>query len=217
MRPLPRFSGPAARIGTEIHAWIERRARGQGQLLELDDRPDLTDEELAGDPGRVERLRESFLASRFAGVPPLYAERAFLLRIGEFTVGGRIDAIFGEPDGPWEIVDWKTGRTPAADDPHPRHAARRVRARRASRSGARPPRTSRSRTSTSRAATRSRSRWTTRRVVRERVDASLAAIGDGAFDPTPGRWCTHCDFRSFCDAGQAWLAEQLDHSDDRAS
>ncbi|HSH34332.1 MAG TPA: ATP-dependent helicase, partial [Actinomycetota bacterium] len=30
VRPLPRFSGPAARIGTEIHAWIERRARGQG-------------------------------------------------------------------------------------------------------------------------------------------------------------------------------------------
>ena len=38
VRPLPRFSGPAARIGTEIHAWIERRARGQGQLLELEDR-----------------------------------------------------------------------------------------------------------------------------------------------------------------------------------
>ena len=117
VRPLPRFSGPAARIGTEIHAWIERRARGQGQLLELEDRPDLTDEELAGDPGRVERLREAFLASRFAGVSPLYAERAFLLRLGEFTVGGRIDAIFGEPDGPWEIVDWKTGRKPTADDP----------------------------------------------------------------------------------------------------
>ncbi|HEX7247681.1 MAG TPA: ATP-dependent helicase, partial [Actinomycetota bacterium] len=56
VRPLPRFSGPAARIGTEVHAWIERRARGQGQLLEIGDRPDLTDEELAGDPGRVERL-----------------------------------------------------------------------------------------------------------------------------------------------------------------
>ena len=30
VRPLPRFSGPAARIGTEIHRWIERRARGPG-------------------------------------------------------------------------------------------------------------------------------------------------------------------------------------------
>ena len=117
VRPLPRFSGPAARIGTEIHAWIERRARGQGQLLEIDDRPDLTDEELAGDPGRVERLRDAFLASRFADVSPLFAERAFLLRLGEFSVGGRIDAIFGDVDGPWEVVDWKTGRKPSAADP----------------------------------------------------------------------------------------------------
>ena len=117
VRPLPRFSGPAARIGTEIHAWIERRARGQGQLLEMDDRPDLTDEELAGDPGRVERLRDAFMTSRFADVSPLFAERAFLLRLGDSSVGGRIDAIFGTVDGPWEVVDWKTGRKPSAADP----------------------------------------------------------------------------------------------------
>ena len=109
MRPLPRFSGPAARIGTEIHRWIERRAAGQGRLLEADDAVDLTQEELAGDPGRVERLRQAFLTSRFADRAPLFAERAFLLRVGAFAVSGRIDAIYGEPDGPWEIVDWKTG------------------------------------------------------------------------------------------------------------
>ncbi len=207
VRPLPRFSGPAARIGTEIHAWIERRARGQGRLLELEDRPDLTDEELAGDPGRMERLRESFLQSRFAGVPPLFAERAFLLRLGEFTVGGRIDAIFGSADGPWEIVDWKTGRTPAADDPtlgmqldvyglaaveiwgKPASDLTLTYLYLASGDEITKP-------------------MDDPAVVRERVEASLTAIGDGAFDPTPGRWCTHCDFRSFCDAGQAWLASQ---------
>src|SRR5206468_4002223 len=27
-----------------------------------------------------------------------------------------IDAVFGAPDGPWEIVDYKTGRRPPADD-----------------------------------------------------------------------------------------------------
>ena len=51
-----------------------------------------------------------------AGSPmstPLYAERPFLLRLDGFTVGGRIDAVYGEPDGPWEVVDWKTGRRPA--------------------------------------------------------------------------------------------------------
>ena len=109
VRPLPRFSGPAARIGTEIHRWIERRASGQGRLLEADDTVDLTQEELAGDPGRMDRLRQAFLTSRYADRAPLFAERAFLLRVGGFAVSGRIDAIYGEPDGPWEIVDWKTG------------------------------------------------------------------------------------------------------------
>ena len=109
VRPLPRFSGPAARIGTEIHRWIERRAAGQGRLLEADDGVDLTQEELAGDPGRVERLRQAFLSSPYAGRTPLFAERAFLLRVGGFAVSGRIDAIYGEADGAWDIVDWKTG------------------------------------------------------------------------------------------------------------
>ena len=117
VRPLPRFSGPAARIGTEVHRWIERRAIGQAVLLEVDETPDLTSEELAGEPGKVERLREAFLGSRFADVTPLHAERPFLLRLEGFTVGGRIDAVYGEPDGAWEVVDWKTGRRPADDDP----------------------------------------------------------------------------------------------------
>ncbi len=43
VRPLPRFSGPAARIGTEVHRWIERRASGQAVLLEVDEAPDLTE------------------------------------------------------------------------------------------------------------------------------------------------------------------------------
>ncbi|MEP6477169.1 MAG: ATP-dependent helicase, partial [Actinomycetota bacterium] len=61
VRPLPRFSGPAARIGTEVHRWIERRAVGQGTLIEPEEGPDLTSEELAGEPGKVERLRQAYL------------------------------------------------------------------------------------------------------------------------------------------------------------
>jgi hypothetical protein len=100
VRPLPRFSGPAARIGTEVHRWIERRSVGQGTLIEPDEVPDLTAEELAGEPGKVDRLRQAFLESRFAGVVPRYTERAFLLSLDGSVVGGRIDAIFGEDDGP---------------------------------------------------------------------------------------------------------------------
>jgi DNA helicase II / ATP-dependent DNA helicase PcrA len=208
VRPLPRFSGPAARIGTEVHRWIERRSTGQGQLLELDDAPDLTAEELAGEPGRVDRLRRSFLSSRFAGAVPLFAERAFLLRLEGFAVSGRIDAVFGESvDGPWEVVDWKTGRRPAADDPLAGlqlelYGLACVEV------------------------------WGKRREdltltylyladgdevshpmgdpdeIRASVAASLRAIGEGTFDPIPGAWCHHCDFLSFCDAGAAWVASR---------
>ena len=205
VRPLPRFSGPAARIGTDVHKWIERRARGQGQLLEVSDAPDLTDEELAGDPGRVERLRQAFIESRFNDVTPLFAERAFLLRLGAMSVAGRIDAIYGEPDGPWEVVDWKTGKRPPADDPSlglqldlyglacveiwgkPAEDVTLTYFYLASGEEVVRP-------------------MDDPEVVRKRVADSLGAIEGGAFDPTPGPWCRHCDFRAFCDAGKAWLA-----------
>jgi DNA helicase-2/ATP-dependent DNA helicase PcrA len=208
VRPLPRFSGPAARIGTEIHSWIERRSSGQGQLLELDDAPDLTSEELADQPSKVDRLRQAFLASRFAGTVPLFAERAFLLRMEGFAVSGRIDAVFGESvDAPWEIVDWKTGKRPAADDPLAGLqlelyglACIEVWGKRAedltltylylaggeevSHPMGDPDE------------------------VRARVSESLRSIGAGAFDPIPGAWCHHCDFLSFCEAGRAWVARE---------
>ena len=201
VRPLPRFSGPAARIGTEIHRWIERRASGQGQLLEADDAVDLTHEELAGDPGRVGRLRDAFLASRFAGVVPLFAERPFLLRVGAFTVGGRIDAIYGEPDGPWEIVDWKTGMGTADPLQLELYGLASVEIW-----GKRPEDLTLSYCYLAKDEIVSQP-MADPSDVRTRVEASLTAIGDRAFEPTPGRWCTHCDFRSFCDAGSAWLAE----------
>jgi DNA helicase-2/ATP-dependent DNA helicase PcrA len=200
VRPLPRFSGPAARIGTEIHRWIERRASGQGQLLETDDPVDLTHEELAGDPGRVERLRQSFLSSRFAGEVPLFAERPFLLRVGEFTVGGRIDAIYGASDGPWEVVDWKTGMGTAAPMQLELYGLACVEIW-----GKRPEDVTLSYCYLAKDEVVSQPMGDPTEV-RARVAAALTAIGDGAFDPIPGTWCTHCDFRGFCDAGKAWLA-----------
>ena len=35
-------------------------------------------------------------------------------RIGEVVVRGRIDAVFRDADGGWDLVDWKTGRRPSA-------------------------------------------------------------------------------------------------------
>jgi len=205
VRRLPRFSGPAARVGTDIHKWIERRASGQGRLLELEDQPDLTHEELAGDPGRVERLRRSFLESRFAERTPLFAERAFLLRFGEFTVGGRIDAIYGEVDGPWEVVDWKTGRKPDGDDAIARLQLDVYGLACAEIWGKRPDELTLSYVYLASGDEVSRTMDDPEQV-RARLAGSLDAIAAGQFDPTPGPQCVHCDFKAFCDQGRAWLA-----------
>jgi DNA helicase-2/ATP-dependent DNA helicase PcrA len=205
VRPLPRFSGPAARIGTDVHRWIERRSVGQGTLIEPEEVPDLTSEELAGEPGKVERLRQAYLESRFAGVVPRYTERAFLLSLGGSVVGGRIDAIFGEDVGPWEVVDWKTGRKPEAGD------------RLASLQldiyglacveiwGRRPQDVTLTYLYLASGDEVSHPMGDPAEV-RARVTASLASIARGEFEPTPGTHCRHCDFRPFCDTGTAWLA-----------
>ena len=204
VRPLPRFAGPSARIGTEIHRWIEMKSRGQATLIEMDDEPDVTIEELAGTPGGQEDLRNAFMRSRFGEMVPLFAERPFLLPIEGIAVKGRIDAIYGLPDGPWEVVDWKTGQVPPDDDPLARVqldlyalACIEVWRKRAEdlkltyfylKTGEE----------------RSHAVGDVD-AVRERIGTWLRGIGTAAFDPTPGPQCRFCDFRPFCDAGTAWV------------
>ncbi|HEX5949266.1 MAG TPA: ATP-dependent DNA helicase, partial [Actinomycetota bacterium] len=117
VRPLPRRPNQRARLGSEVHRWIELQSRGQATLLDVDDLPDLSTEERLGEPEPAEGLREAWRRSRFADRVPLFTERPFLLYLDGMVVGGRIDAIFGEPEDAWEIVDYKTGRVPAEDDP----------------------------------------------------------------------------------------------------
>jgi DNA helicase-2/ATP-dependent DNA helicase PcrA len=201
VRPLPRFSGAAARIGTQVHAWIERQSSGQATLdIEFGDEPDLSDEELAGEPGRVERLRDAFLASRFADTVPLYAERPFLLNVDGSVISGRIDAVFGLPDGRWEVVDYKTGRVPAKDDRLTSLQLDIYALACTELWGKRPEdltltyvylasNTEVSVPAGDVAATRAR------------VAATLRGIAEGRFEPTPGPFCTWCDFLPFCTAG----------------
>jgi DNA helicase-2/ATP-dependent DNA helicase PcrA len=205
VRPLPRFSGPAARIGTQVHAWIERRSSGQTSLLELDEPPDLTAEELAGEPGRMERLQRVFLESRFATAPPLFAERPFLLYVEGFVMGGRIDAIFGTPEGPWEVVDYKTGRMPPEEDllaglQLDLYALACTEVWRK-----RPEDLTLTYfyLGTGEEATRPAG---DPEATLERVRAALQGVAARRFDPTPGDQCRWCDFLSFCDAGRAYLA-----------
>jgi DNA helicase-2/ATP-dependent DNA helicase PcrA len=204
IRPLPRFSGPAARIGTDVHAWIERRSSGQASLLELEEPPDLVAEELAGEPGKVQQLREAFLTSRFADAVPLFAERPFLLSIDGAVVNGRIDAIFGTPEGAWEVVDYKTGRRPSSDDPSSQiqldlYALACI-------DVWRKPAEDLTLTylylSTGEEVSRPAG---DPGAIRDRVRTWLAGIQGGRFEPTPGEHCRWCDFLSFCEPGTAFV------------
>jgi DNA helicase-2/ATP-dependent DNA helicase PcrA len=207
VRPLPQFSGPAARIGTQVHAWIERRAGGQTSLIETDDRPDLTSEELAGEPGKIERLEKAFTESRFGALTPMYAERPFLLLMDGIVVNGRIDAIYGEHAGEWEIVDYKTGRVPEAGDPISGLQLDLYALACVDVFGKRPEDLTLTYLYLSEGVEVSRPAGDIEEI-RSRVTASLKHITAGEFTPTPGPQCRYCDFSSFCDEGKTYLREQ---------
>ncbi|HLB62485.1 MAG TPA: ATP-dependent DNA helicase [Actinomycetota bacterium] len=204
VRPLPRFSGPAARIGTEVHRWIERQSSGQATLIELDETPDLTAEELVGEPGKIERLRQAFLDSRFGGLTPLFAERQFLLTVEGFFVGGRIDAIYERARGGWEVVDYKTGRRPE-DDPLAGLQLDLYALACAEVWGKMPEELTLTYLylASGEEATRPAGDL---EETRARVVDALRAIAAEHFDPTPGPQCRWCDFLPFCDAGKEHMS-----------
>jgi len=109
-RPMPARPAPLARRGTAFHAWLEERYGAQ-RLLDLDELPGAADEGAAPD-GDLALLQERFLASAWADRTPVEVEVAFETTVGGVVVRGRIDAVFGDDDGGWTVVDWKTGDPP---------------------------------------------------------------------------------------------------------
>jgi DNA helicase-2/ATP-dependent DNA helicase PcrA len=118
-RPLPRPPAPAARRGTRFHAWVESR---------FDVRPLFAPEELPGiEPGDdiadeqdLAALKEAFLRTPYADRHPYRVEAPFSLALAGRLIRGRIDAVYRVAAGgaeTYEIVDWKTGRTPHTADP----------------------------------------------------------------------------------------------------
>jgi len=138
VRPLPRRSSAAARLGTEIHHWIQRRDERQLCLIEPDDAPDVDPDRNIGsvpernagsvpernagsvpernagsvperNAGLASRLKASFLAGPWAELDPTRVEAPFVLALGTHLVRGRVDAVY-ERDARLELVDFKTGR-----------------------------------------------------------------------------------------------------------
>jgi DNA helicase-2/ATP-dependent DNA helicase PcrA len=108
-RPMPRPPAPWARRGTAFHTWLEQRWQ-LPTLLDLDQLPGSADED--ADDAEFEQLRAAFLASPWANRTPTAVEVPFEMAVEGTVVRGRMDAVFGNADEGWEIVDWKTGRKP---------------------------------------------------------------------------------------------------------
>lgn len=113
-RPVPRRPGTAARRGTAFHAWIEEFYGSTG-MLDLGEFPGAADS-FVDDGLKLEQLTENFLASPWAGRMPYGIEVPVETRVQALVVRGRIDAVFLDDDGGWDLIDWKTGRPPAHAD-----------------------------------------------------------------------------------------------------
>ncbi|SFD97599.1 DNA helicase-2 / ATP-dependent DNA helicase PcrA [Blastococcus tunisiensis] len=110
-RPMPAAPAPQARRGTAFHAWLEERF-GAAKLVDLDELPGSGDEFAAPD-GVLAELQAAFLASEWADRQPVEVEVPFETPLGPLTLRGRIDAVYADSDGGFEVIDWKTGPPPS--------------------------------------------------------------------------------------------------------
>ncbi|MDP9888167.1 ATP-dependent DNA helicase [Pseudarthrobacter enclensis] len=110
-RPVPREPGMSARKGTAFHAWVEEYF-GTAGMLDLGEAPGSDDHiDAAYD---LDEMVATFKASPWADRSPAFVEVPVETRVGEVVVRGRVDAVFQDADGRWDLVDWKTGRRPSA-------------------------------------------------------------------------------------------------------
>ncbi|NOJ58501.1 ATP-dependent helicase [Arthrobacter sp. 260] len=111
-RPVPRRPGMAARRGTAFHSWIEEYY-GTSGMLDLGETPGADshiDEALD-----LEEMISTFRNSVWAQRGPVELEVPIETKVGSLVVRGRIDAVFSDGHGNWELVDWKTGTPPSRE------------------------------------------------------------------------------------------------------
>jgi DNA helicase II / ATP-dependent DNA helicase PcrA len=112
VRPLPRPPSPVARRGTAFHAWLEHDVYRAPQLLDDTELPGSADDPGTAAPAELAELQEAFRRSSWWGRTPADIEVPFEMELEGVLVRGRMDAVFADPDGGWDVVDWKTGPPP---------------------------------------------------------------------------------------------------------
>lgn len=105
-RPMPQPPYKQTRTGTLFHGWVEQHF----EKLALADANYSTDDALPLEQD-MQLLKNNFMNSRFSKLTPIDVEREIQLTVGEHTFICKLDAVFEAQDG-FEIVDWKTGKSP---------------------------------------------------------------------------------------------------------
>lgn len=108
-RPMPQPPYKQTRTGTLFHSWVEQHY-SEIALVESADSQDNLNQELSG--FAIEQLQQTFAKSRWANLTPVDVEREIQFTIGGNTFICKLDAVFKTEDG-YEIVDWKTGKSPS--------------------------------------------------------------------------------------------------------
>lgn len=108
-RPIPTRPYRAARVGTEVHLWIERGAVDDDFVDGWDEANDLPESDEA-----MQKLKDAYLASRWPRLTPAHTELEILLPRGRHVIVCKIDAVY-QIDGRWVVVDWKTGAKPTEE------------------------------------------------------------------------------------------------------
>jgi DNA helicase-2/ATP-dependent DNA helicase PcrA len=205
---LPRRPAPQLRHGIELHRRIELHQRSGLPIEEAGEA--LYD--LPADQGQRSRSDPfaAFLASRFAARSPILVEAPFELAVGDARVAGRIDAVYADAHGGWEVVDFKSG-SPRSDP------ARRVQleayAVAVADAGLADPPPPRTRVTFAYLGGRQPrevsadvdAAWLG--TARRRLSDLTARAASGERHPAPSPACRNCDFARFCPEGCAWLAD----------
>ncbi|EMY35617.1 ATP-dependent DNA helicase PcrA [Arthrobacter crystallopoietes BAB-32] len=112
-RPVPRKPGMAARKGTAFHTWVEEYFGTTG-MLDLDE-VSLPADTHVDEAYDLAAMMQTFKRSEWADRSPKAIEVPVETKVDQVVVRGRIDAVFQNADGTWELVDWKTGTPPSPE------------------------------------------------------------------------------------------------------
>ena len=208
--PLPRRQGAAMRRGIQVHRMIELHGRGEMALEELgEDLYDVT----AADVSPTEAVTDPYsvyLASRFAAQKPRFVEAPIDIHLPSGRVRGRIDAVYEDEAGAWEIVDFKSGRNRDNSSAQVQLEAYAI----AAAEGALSPEPPSELVVTFAYLGGGRLEEVTTSVddgwlqnARQHLDELVSTAAGPDYPQTPSAACAQCDFLRFCTAGKAFTAD----------